>query len=460
MQFTWFHYNRIENPLKLSGPDQVIAGQNILKVGGNEYLSTFALANWIGLVEEERVPYENAENVLAKGLQTSLCYSENAACLKNAFWINGNEFAAVKEAVMEYGSAMLPIYMNTVYYNSDTYGYYCNEKRYNAAEDAFASNHMVTIVGWDDDYSRENFKTAPQGDGAWLIKNSWGEQWGMDGYFWISYYDKSIYDEVNGFSVGTTVTFLDMTRPDTWDNNYGYDGGGGINWYYFMDDTTGEPVPSAIMANVYTAQYEELLTAVSFYTIQEDVDYTIYIFCGVDTSISPTGGLFPSATVNGSLETAGYHTIELPEEVGLVPGMNYTVAIELSSQNPDEPVKFLADGDNSWNWVRFLSQVGKGESYYREPGKNWVDVTEDPQSSWFGNFRIRALTRLVHKDLPGDVDADGKITEKDALEILKADVGISVESYWQLQRGDLDRDGSLNSRDSLIILKKCVGLLD
>ncbi len=460
LQFTWFHYNRLQNPLKLSGPDRVISSQNILQVGGNEYLSTFALANWIGLVEEELVPYESAVNVLASGLRSSLCYAENAGCLKNALWINANNFDDVKEQIMEHGSAMLPIYMNTIYYNKVTYGYYSDQNRYDKAEDSFSANHMVTIVGWDDNYSRKNFKIMPPKDGAWLIKNSWGEDWGMNGYFWISYYDKSIYDEVDGVPVGATVTFLEMTRPDTWDNNYGYDGGGGINWYYFMDDITNEPIPLAIMANVYTAQYEEKLSAVSFYTIQENVDYTIYVFRGVDTSISPTGDVFPSAVVGGTAAKAGYHTVELPEEIDLVPGMKYTIAIEMSSQDENEAVRFLADGNSSWNWVEFSSEVGKGESFYREPGKEWVDVANDPLSDWCGNFRIRGLTKLVHKDLPGDVNADGKLDPIDALEILKMDVKISTESLWQRQIGDLDYDNRISSMDALIILKKCVKLLE
>lgn len=460
LQFTWFHYNRIQNPLGLSGPDRVFTSRNLLQAGGNEYLSIFALANWIGLVDEQQVPYETASDVVAKGLRSSLCYAENTACLKNAFWISLAQPDTVKEYIMEYGSALLPIYMQTQYYNSSTYGYYCNEARYNAEEESFSSNHMVTIVGWDDTYSRKNFKNMPQGDGAWLVKNSWGESWGMDGYFWISYYDKAIYEEVNEKTVGAEATFLEMTQPDMWDNKYSYDGGGGIDWYYFKDDMTEEPIPMALMANVYTAQYKEKLSAVSFYTVQEAIDYSIYIYCDVDTTVSPTGGKFPSAIVNGTLEKAGYHTIVLPEEIQLSPGMKFTVAIELRNQDEKEAVRLLADGDSIWNWVKFSSQVGKGESYYREPGKDWADVTEVSQSGWSGNFRIHALTRLENKSISGDVNADGRITSRDALEVLRIEVGLNTESYWEKHSGDLDRDGRLTSKDALQLLRIEIGIIN
>lgn len=62
--------------------------------------------------------------------------------------------------------------------------YYCDDT-------SKTTNHSVLIVGWDDNYSASNFnsKCRPSSDGAWLIRNSWGDCNSMGGYFWISYED-------------------------------------------------------------------------------------------------------------------------------------------------------------------------------------------------------------------------------------------------------------------------------
>ena len=98
--------------------------------------------------------------------------------------------------------------------NKETWAYYFDGK-------ATSDRHAVCIVGWDDDYPASNFTKEPPGNGAWIVKNSWGSQtdiipgglvaadgttkdanggdWGIvdenglhTGYFYLSYYDAGI----------------------------------------------------------------------------------------------------------------------------------------------------------------------------------------------------------------------------------------------------------------------------
>lgn len=59
--------------------------------------------------------------------------------------------------------------------------------------------HAISIVGWDDDYDVEKFNKDANGDyiseeyGAWICKNSYGTEFGDDGYFYLSYTTPLLY---------------------------------------------------------------------------------------------------------------------------------------------------------------------------------------------------------------------------------------------------------------------------
>ena len=82
----------------------------------------------------------------------------------------------LKNAVLNYGAVHVSMgwygstYSSSAYWNNATFSYY-----YNGSE---MSTHAVAIVGWDDSYPRTNFATAPPGDGAFIVRNSWGSLWG------------------------------------------------------------------------------------------------------------------------------------------------------------------------------------------------------------------------------------------------------------------------------------------
>lgn len=90
----------------------------------------------------------------------------------------------IKKYIMNYGSVFAPVSCDDQWHKYKG-GIYHKEKLSN-----FTDFHGVVIIGWDDNYSKNNFVyEKPQNDGAWLVLNSWGTQWGNNGTCWVSYED-------------------------------------------------------------------------------------------------------------------------------------------------------------------------------------------------------------------------------------------------------------------------------
>ncbi|WP_339101691.1 Ig-like domain-containing protein [Candidatus Enterococcus clewellii] len=124
-------------------------------------------------------------------------------------------------------------------------------------------NHGVTIVGWDNTYSKDNFTITPTNDGAFLVKNSWGEEPIGAGYFYISYED--IY-------VLCSEIYAADTKMEQFDNVRTYVNKERSNYYNFSSNTN-----SVYLASTYSTQEKtELLKAVSFYSEQKGIDYEVY----------------------------------------------------------------------------------------------------------------------------------------------------------------------------------------
>lgn len=134
----------------------------------------------------------------------------------------------IKEAVMQYGCVFSSYYANpqNKHLHDKKFGQYYpgskvgedNDVKDGARADEDDSpwkgfdvinelNHAINIVGWDDNFSKDNFKDTPPADGAWIARNSWGADLLDSGYFYISYYDAAIGEN--------TAIFADIdTDPD------------------------------------------------------------------------------------------------------------------------------------------------------------------------------------------------------------------------------------------------------
>ena len=345
---------------------------SFLNFGGNVSLAFHRLANWMGASRESAAPYEQSEERLPHDIVSA--YENDVIHLQNVYIYSRNDTDYIKQAIMEYGSACISYYASSVFYNEETAAQYCPIRQ--------NTNHAVSLVGWDDSYPKENFLNAPERDGAWLVKNSWTEEWGIEGYFWISYEDMSI---------GNNVYVLQAESADNYDNNYQYDG-------TVLDQYVRVGNDSAKVANVFEASAcedgNELLKAVSFYTYTVNTSYSIQIYGGLENSKAPESGIpLLENEVTGFTRPAGYYTVPLEEEINLEEGQKFSVVITLSKDG--SPIYFPSESTRNLQSLISSASAQEGQSFLYENGE-WTDWGAENNK----NFRIKAFTDNVREEQP------------------------------------------------------------
>ncbi len=209
--------------------------------GGNAFISTAYLSRWSGPVNESLDPYNELSAYSPTGLPVQKHVQEVFFLPEKTEFLD-NE--VLKRALLEYGAVYSTLYWNLAYYQEKSHTYRYTGNRF--------VNHAVTIVGWNDSFDRNLFTQVPPGDGAFIAKNSWGETWGEDGYFYISYYDTKI-----GFDENAVFT---AESQDNYDHIYQYDP---LGWI------VSKEYPGSSIAwggNVFTSERDETLRAIGFYT--------------------------------------------------------------------------------------------------------------------------------------------------------------------------------------------------
>lgn len=307
--------------------------------GGHSEMTWGNLISWIGPVLESDDPYDDYSTLST--LMNAVMHVQNVYYLPARTSALDNN--AIKKAIMDYGAVSVVMYADfdsPINYDEKTASYF-----FAVGTPAYV-NHAVTVVGWDDNYDKNKF---PMGDmagsnGAWIVKNSWNTDWGDNGYFYISYYDPSVF-EVGKKNVAYTFILNDTVK---YNRNYQYDIGGMTDYLY----PTGNN-QTLYYKNTFTSIGSDILTAVS--TIFEDaMDYEVNIYINDELKHTQSGHSF-----------AGYNTIPLTKEYQLTSGDNFTVQFKISQAGGasipicevvtatrltySEGISFFSTNGNTWN---------------------------------------------------------------------------------------------------------------
>ena len=320
----------------------VEANANTIWFSGGDYTMTRDYFARSGAAPEAKYPYIpalNATTVYGDDVRYDRVISLAGTYELSAFDADAEtERDEIKKGILQYGAAV-------VSYNNEESCYHVVPGDYSAYYRGIQSStdHMVTVIGWDDAFPAENFSEGnrPVHNGAWLCKNSWGEASArtVDGFFWMSYEEPSL----TGFAA------FEAMPADSYDNIYQYDP---EQYSVRIYNAPAEGSEKPFYANVYTAHADESVRYVGVYTDHQLEEVKVFVYTGLTDETDPFSGTL-AGTAEANFRQAGYHTLDVGN-ILIGEGETFAIAaVNLADGNTYIPLGPIGAGANGAKSLRY-----------------------------------------------------------------------------------------------------------
>lgn len=381
--------------------------EDLVNDGGYSYIPMGYLTSWSGPLKDSCFPVgtDKSEYDTANSL-----YAPDYGVTAIKYITQDTPIETVKSYIMDYGAVVANFNADTVkYLNSASDAFYCSDTTIATSS---LYGHAVSVVGWDDNFAKENFSTSssgdtPANDGAWLIKNSWGTFVNSNGgYFWISYEDAWIFHSI----FGPSFAIADYEKLDGSKELYQNEIYGATTQFMHLTDESFVPADEITYINVFDFSGDaDVLDKVLFESTSFGADYTVYYIPVYGDKPTQETYLWQELS-SGTIDYTGYISVDtedftLPEGKGAIGiSIDNTNTYEENKSNAD--YEYIPNSIGVCEWLAFSggyyfkNQGQQGESFvlYKEYGINQFYDLMDFYSEYFDDsmgatFVIKAVTK-------------------------------------------------------------------
>ena len=332
----------------------------------------------------------------------------------------------IKSYVREYGAVGATINSSNGWTSLDQH-YFINTR-------SDYTDHAITIVGYDDRISKDNFAYASK-DGAFIVKNSWGEEFGDNGYFYISYDDLRICRNITGFK-GISVNEYDhvYNASDTLANTSFYS----PNYIYL-----------STKINVTGNEY---LDKVSFETLK-GTPYEVYLSKDNNLNSSSSWAKLASGTSNHEgVISVKFSKIKLTSAA--------TIIVKFNKSGYVAPLMCKSTTSTD---KHYYMQISKNTNYYSTDGSTWNDFynagagtlvscepviyaytsNENHVSGTLNNIYVSSSSNKVYVNSSDYFNIDFTSSNIDYKELISINIykdGTKVNEYFDIDKSTINKN--------------------